>query len=259
MDHERIALGTSVVREAGSCIKALFEKGVQTREKDGPLNLVTQADLRAEALITSGILGKFPHDTIMAEEGSSVLGSTGVRWIVDPLDGTTNFAHGLPHFAVSLALEIENEIVAGWVFEPIRGEMFHAQLGQGCTLNGKPISVTKRSCLSDCLTVSGFSYDRRQRVDVLLDRVKRALMVTRGFRRFGSASLDMAYVAAGRFDIYWEDGLQVWDLAGGSIIVTEAGGALCSLDGSPFDLNSGEVIAAHGPIALEFVAALAKP
>lgn len=244
MDEQRLALGTQLVNQAGSALRLAFHQPREIRFKSD-INLVTSADEAAEKTLVEGILGPFPSDSVLAEEGSSVAGTSAFRWIIDPLDGTTNFAQGIPHFGVSVALEEAGRLIAGWVLDPMRQELFTAFAGQGARLNGSAIRVGSGDALSQCVCVSGFPYDRRERLEILMGRVQRALRYTRGFRRYGAASLDLAYVAAGRFDLYWEDGLSPWDLAAGVLLVREAGGHVCDLNGDPFDLDRGEVLAGN--------------
>ena len=223
-------------------------KNLNVQTKSGELDLVTEADKAAESCVVEALEQYFPSDGILAEEGSRREGSSGFRWIIDPLDGTTNFAHAMPHFAVSIGLTYENEVVAGVVFDPFKNEFFEAYLGRGAKLNGKPIRVSKQARLVQALCATGFSYDRRERMDDLLNRVRAILTHCQGMRRLGSAALDMAYVAAGRFDIFVEDGLNAWDVAGGHLLVKEAGGVITNFDGSPHLLESGQVVACNADL-----------
>lgn len=254
----RRALLTEVSKEAGACLRRYFDTDVAVYKKQGELDLVTEADQNTERLIVDAITKTFPQDAIIAEEGGSKEGSGGFQWIIDPLDGTTNFAHTLPQFCVSIALAHQGEIVSGVVYDPIKEEYFEAHKGQGATLNGKPISVANRQELGEALGVTGFSYDRRTRMDELLDRARRILMHCQGFRRLGSAALDLAYIACGRYDVFLEDGLNAWDIAAGQLLVAEAGGVVSLLNGSPLDVHAGQVMAANPhlhPQALEHLVA----
>jgi len=233
-----------LAREAGACLREHFGREADVRKK-GELDLVTQADEAAEALVVAGIAAAFPHDSILAEEGSRRDGDSGWRWIIDPLDGTTNFAHRFPHFSVSIALERDGRVTDGIVYDPIKEEWFEAHAGEGATRNGEPIRVAARDDLGEALAVTGFSYDRRQRLPQLLNRVARMLSHCQGFRRLGSAALDLAYIACGRYDVFLEDGLNAWDIAAGQLLVAEAGGAVCLLDGSPLDLRRGQILATN--------------
>ena len=238
----RKLLMKKVAAGAGECLLRHFRTGVAVRKK-GALDLVTAADEAAEKIVIEGIRNHFPDDHILAEESGSHSGSTEYQWIVDPLDGTTNFTHGFPHFSVSIGLAKAGEVVAGIVFDPVKDEWFEAHLGEGATLNGRPIAVSGETNMGEALGVTGFSYDRRDRKNELLDRVSDFLQHARGLRRLGSAALDLCYIASGRFDFYVEDGLNPWDIAAGSLIVTEAGGRLAGIGGAPFDLYEGKVIA----------------
>ena len=233
-----------VAREAGACLRHFFRKDLHIRKKS-ELDLVTLADETAEKLVLNGIREFYPEDAVIAEESGNHKGSSHFQWIIDPLDGTTNFAHGFPHFAVSIALLEEGRVIEGVVYDPVKEEYFHGRLGHGASLNGAPIRVGGCQTLADALAVTGFSYDRRQRLPELLDRVRRMLSHCRGFRRLGSAALDLAYVACGRFDLYLEDGLHPWDIAAGRLLVTEAGGYIADFSGGPLDPFACEVVAAN--------------
>lgn len=241
---QRRDLLEQISREAGACLRSFHVSGFEVRKKS-ELDLITVADETSEKIVVQALRQAFPEDAILAEEGSSCAGSSGYQWIIDPLDGTTNFTHGFPQFCVSIALAYQGQVISGAVFDPIKDEMFLAHRGEGASLNGKAIRIGAHTQLSECLVVTGFSYDRRQRLDELLDRVRRILTHCQGMRRLGSAALDLAYVACGRFDVYLEDGLHAWDIAAGQLIVCEAGGRVSMLDGSPYDLNGKEVMAAN--------------
>ena len=244
MNISRSELMEQLGLEAGARLKDFFGKGIEIKKK-GVLDLVTLADETAEKLVVDGILAHFPQDAILAEEGGAREGSNAYQWIIDPLDGTTNFAHSFPHFSVSIALARDNQIIAGLVYDPMKNEMFKAQLGQGATLNGNPISVGIKRDLGESLGVTGFSYDRRERMDFLLDRVRMILNNCQGLRRLGSAALDLAYIASGRFDVFVEDGLNAWDMAAGALLVTEAGGSISMLNGDHWNVHGHEVLACN--------------
>jgi myo-inositol-1(or 4)-monophosphatase len=244
MSGTRVELLKTVSRAAGRCLQNHFGGELNIRKK-GELDLVTAADEAAEKLIVAQIASQFPADAVIAEEGSSRDGNSGYAWIVDPLDGTTNFAHQFPHFSVSIALSRDERVVAGVVYDPMKDEFFFAQAGGGAFLNGQPMRVADRQHLSEAMAVTGFSYDRRQRMPELLGRVERILQHCQGFRRLGSAALDLAYVACGRFDLFLEDGLHAWDMAAGLLLVTEAGGLCTNLDGSQHRLFGDQVLATN--------------
>jgi len=255
---EREELLQHIGLEAGACLKRYFGTALEVRLK-GESNLVTAADEAAEALIVGEIRRHFPQDEILAEEGGRTGAAGDYQWIIDPLDGTTNFAHNFPHFSVSIALAHLGRVTAGLVYDPIKDECFQAQLGRGATLNGDPIAVARRASLADALAATGFSYDRRQRMDLLLQRVRRILTCCQGLRRLGSAALDLAYVACGRFDLFLEDGLNAWDIAAGQLLVTEAGGITCGLDGELLDLFGGHILATNQALHAEALLQLAEP
>lgn len=236
-----------VAQAACKCLTAYFGKELEITHK-GAIDLVTQADKDTELIVVETLKKQFPDDGILAEEGSGCIGKNQWQWIVDPLDGTTNFASGLPHFGVSIALAHSEQLQAGIVWDPIKNECFEAVRHQGATLNGAPIQVKKERLLANALTATGFPYNRRERLPELLARTGRILEQTRGLRRLGSAALDLAYVAAGRFDVFLEDGLNPWDMAAGILLVVEAGGQVTGFDGEPVILSRGDVIACHGAL-----------
>lgn len=236
------------VRDAG---RILLEKlGRVNISKKGEINLVTEADLASEALIIERIRSHYPRHSILAEEaGDAVVIGDGSssKWIIDPLDGTTNYAHGYPCFCVTIALEHEGEIVLGVTFDPTRDELFAAEKGRGATLNGKPIRVSNAETLRDSLIVTGFPYDFKTKPQ-FVKHFTDFLMESRGVRRDGSAAIDLAYVACGRFDGFWEEGLNPWDVAAGKLLVEEAGGVVSYYDGSPFSIYTPPILASNGTI-----------
>ena len=258
MSDQRYEFAMTVAREAGAVLRKYFGKRLDIRKK-GKLDLVTQADMEAEQLVTQRIVEAFGDDGILGEEGSQRQGVSGYHWVIDPLDGTTNFAHQLPQFCVSIGLEYQGQVIAGVLYDPIKEELFDARSGGGARLNGQPIQVGGRSSLNEALVVTGYSYDRRERIDQLLDRTRRILLNAQGLRRLGSAALDLAYVACGRFDVFIEDGLSAWDIAAGQLLVQEAGGTVSNLAGEPLDIRGGSVLACNGalrPAALQHLCGL---
>jgi myo-inositol-1(or 4)-monophosphatase len=203
---------------------------------------VTEVDREAEAAVVAVLRRRAPGHAILAEEGSGGGDST-YRWIVDPLDGTTNFLHGVPTFAVSVGLEDEQGLVAGCVFDPSRGESFHAHRGGGAFLNGEPIACTELDHLDAALIATGFPFREMDRLPAYLTAFERFVRSTSGLRRAGSASLDLVYTACGRYDGFFEVGLSPWDLAGGAIVVMEAGGLVTDVHGGPGFLANGAVVA----------------
>jgi myo-inositol-1(or 4)-monophosphatase len=205
-------------------------------------------DARAEALVLDRLAQAFPADAVLAEEGGARSGTSGRRWIIDPLDGTTNYAHGVPMYAVSIALEHAGEVVLGVIFDPSHDELFVAERGAGASLNGRPLAVSSAAVLDEGLLATGFPYDIRDTRDTNLSEYAAFSLRTRGVRRMGSAALDLAYVAAGRLDGYWELRLGPWDAAAGALLVEEAGGRITNLDGGRLDLEAPSVVASNGLI-----------
>jgi myo-inositol-1(or 4)-monophosphatase len=214
--------------------------------KGAPTNLVTEMDQRAEAEILGRLRGAFPDDAILSEETGAAAGHSGRRWIVDPLDGTTNYAHGLPLFGVSIALEAEGRIALGVVYDPSRDELFVAERGGGATVNEAPIRVSTTASLDESLLTTGFPYNIRETRDTNLPEYAAFSVRVRAVRRLGSAVLDLAWVACGRFDAFWELHLGAWDVAAGSVLVEEAGGVITGIDGGPLDIDAPTLIASNG-------------
>jgi myo-inositol-1(or 4)-monophosphatase len=220
---------------------------IQHKDKD-VLNLVTDADRRAEQAIVDLLRATYPSHRILAEErGASGVGSD-YRWVIDPLDGTTNFAHGFPVYCVSIALEYRGEIILGVVRDGTRDELFVAEAGHGAFLNDAPLRVSKVARLSQALLVTGFAYDILENPQNNLDHFSRFSLCAQGVRRTGSAALDLCYVAAGRFDGFWELKLNPWDMAAGSLMVTEAGGRMSNFKGDGFSIYGGEMVGSNGLI-----------
>jgi len=239
---------SAIAREAGALLLQYFHQGLKIEYK-GDADLVTAADRASEALIRERIKQRFPsHDVLGEEQGLTDLGGD-YRWYVDPLDGTTNFAHGYPVFGVSMALERrlngDGKRIAGVVYDPTRDELFTAELGKGAQLNGKPIHVSKAAQLKECLVATGFPSHKRHK-NPNIHFYHQITLRTHGVRRAGSAALDLCNVACGRFDGFWEFNLNPWDTAAGVLIVEEAGGKASRFDGSPFLLDSKETLASNG-------------
>lgn len=219
--------------------------------KGASTDLVTEYDRRAEDLIVAGLRARYPHHRILAEEGGEHQQGAdrlGPCWIVDPLDGTTNFAHGLPFFAVSIACAVADETRVGVVLAPVLGWRFVAVRGGGARLNGQPIAVSKTASLDRAMLSTGFPYDRRTSAENNLAQFVAFKRRAQGIRRFGSAALDLSLVAAGRFDGYWEMKLKPWDIAAGLLLCEEAGAALSDWRGGAVNLYRGEVLATNGPL-----------
>ena len=220
--------------------------------KKGPADFVTTADKKAEEVLVAGLTKARPRFGFLLEEGGKIEGAdTSNRWIIDPLDGTTNFLHGIPHFSISIALERDGEPVAGVIYEPITDQMFWAEKGQGAYLNGRRIRVSARRRPEESLFATGIPFAGKQDNDRFLSQLKAVMAVSAGVRRFGSAALDLAYVAAGRYEGFWGFGLHPWDIAAGIVLVREAGGFVTDIGGGGM-MESGEILAAndslHGPL-----------
>jgi myo-inositol-1(or 4)-monophosphatase len=217
----------------------------------GDIDLVTEADIAAERLIVERIRSYHPRHAILTEESGDVVSlgdaGSGYKWVIDPLDGTTNYAHGYPVFCVSIALEHEGSVVLGVVYDPTRDELFAAERGGGATLNGRSLRVSETGELNGALLCTGFPYDVRDRGD-FARHFRNFIMRAQSVRRDGAAALDLAYVAAGRFDAFYEEGLRPWDVAAGVLLVEEAGGRVTHYDGSPFRIYTPPIVASNGLI-----------
>jgi myo-inositol-1(or 4)-monophosphatase len=217
-------------------------------EHKGNVDLVTEIDLRCEKFIVEEIQKAFPDDSIMAEEKNSIKGTNDRLWIIDPLDGTTNFAHKYPFFAVSIALQIAEEITYGVVYNPLLNELFFAEKGKGACLNFNEISVSKTSEISNALIATGFPYDRWKNSDLYLDEMQKFVKICQGVRREGSAAIDLCYVACGRVDGYFERKLKPWDMAAGQLIVKEAGGTVSTYSNDEWNYNSESILASNSKL-----------
>ena len=242
-------VAVQTARDAGAILREKL--GTVAIEYKGNVDLVTDADRASEQLIASRISGAFPDHRIIGEEGIAKLAGAGddaaFTWVVDPLDGTTNFAHGYPHFAVSIALAHEGTVILGVVYDPMRDELFLAERGQGATLNGVRIQVSRTVELIRSLLATGFSYDLAERSGQF--KIWGALQAgTQGIRRDGAAALNLSYVAAGRLDAFWEKPLQPWDMAAAALIVEEAGGVVTDYTGGPFNPFGDGVTAGNAAI-----------
>ena len=213
-----------------------------TIEHKGRIDLVTNMDCQIQERIVAEIERAWPGHSILAEEACTKKGDTEYMWIIDPIDGTTNFIHHLPFFCVSIALTKAGQPFIGVCHNPISGDIFHAQVGQGAYQNGRRIMVSSTEKLLNSLVATGFPYTQGN-LDAIIARLSCVLSRAQGIRRLGSAELDLCYVAAGAFDAFWEEGLKPWDMAAGVTILKEAGGMITSLDGSPFDLYRGDILA----------------
>jgi len=239
------------LRKSGHLIKKSIS-GAKTVDFKNEINLVTQIDKKSESLIVSMIKKAFPDHSILAEE-SSPEGESPLKWIIDPLDGTTNFVHSFPVCVPSIALEKNGEVVLGGVYDPFRDELFFAEKGKGAYLNKKPISVSTVSSLKDSMLGTGFPYDRRKNADYYLEIYKRFMIKAHGIRRVGAAALDLCYLACGRYDGFWELKLSPWDVAAGSLIIEEAGGKITDFSGNPYDIYGIETAASNSSLHSEIL------
>jgi myo-inositol-1(or 4)-monophosphatase len=255
--HADIGNFMSVAWEAANAAGAIIRENWQqpkTIDYKGAIDLVTSVDRECERQIVDVIRRNFPDHSILAEEETDVYGAQNhYRWIIDPLDGTTNFVHSYPQFSVSIALEQNGGVIVGLVYDPIRNECFKAGLGQGATLDGGPIRTSIANELDKSLLATGFPYDHRDFADFYLSYFKAFMIRCQGIRRGGSAALDLCYVACGRLDGFWELKLKPWDIAAGALIVTEAGGKLSDFSGKPFSIRGQETLATNGLIHDEMV------
>jgi len=247
-----------IARQAGALLRKFYEKGVSTEYK-GDVDIVTEADRASEQLIREKLKAAFPTHGVYGEEGTRDQLESEYRWYVDPLDGTTNFAHGFPAFCVVLGLEhrpaglaadADGEMVAGVIYDPLRNEMFSAERGKGAFLNGRAIHVSKTKTLQESLTATGFPSHKRH-TSPNIHFYQQITLRSHGVRRAGSAALDLAYVACGRLDGFWEFNLNPWDTSAGVLLVAEAGGMVTHFDGGKFTLDSREVLATNGLILPE--------
>jgi myo-inositol-1(or 4)-monophosphatase len=244
-----------IAREASALIAEYAQRQLGFDLK-GEHDLVTEADRASEKLIVERIRGAFPSHHIVAEEGGSHEGTSEYRWYVDPLDGTTNFAHGFPVYNVNIALERAGELIAGVTADPTRDEIFTAERGAGAFLNGRRIHVSKAARLTDSLAGTGFPSRKRHR-NVNIHFFHQISMSTHGVRRAGAAALDLAYVACGRLDLFWEFNLNPWDMAAGVLMIREAGGVVSDMRGAPFDMRGENVFADNGLVHEECMALFA--
>ena len=245
-----LATAVEIVTRAGAIHLARRESGFRVSKKS-ETDLVTEVDLECERMCREVIAERFPDHDVLAEElgtGTSAAQSSRWRWVFDPLDGTTNYAHGLPIFCASLGLEIDGRTDAGAVYDPTRRELFTAERGEGAYLNGKRLRVSDTALLTDGLAVTGFPYNVRREAGDLVELFGAMLGRARAVRRLGSAALDLCYVAAGRFEVFWEQRLKPWDVSAGALIVEEAGGCVTGMDGSPFDVSAAHLVASNGRV-----------
>jgi myo-inositol-1(or 4)-monophosphatase len=250
VSRDALLLTTAIeaVVHAGDAMMRRFGRDVRI-DKKGAIDLVTEVDVAIERTFRDMVARRFPSHAVLAEElggGSST--PAGPCWVFDPIDGTTNFAHGLPIFCASLALEIDGVAQVAAVYDPTRQELFTGERGRGAFLNGRPIRVSSANVLVDAMLVTGFPYDVHDRVEEIVGLFGAFVGQARAVRRLGSAAIDLCYVAAGRMDGFWESDLKAWDIAAGALLVSEAGGRVTSLEGGPFTSRGQHVLASNGVI-----------
>jgi len=254
---KELDIARRAAREAGEILLRKLGR-INRISKKGEIDLVTEADLASEEAIVGIIREHFPRDSILTEESGEYRNRPDRVWLVDPLDGTTNFAHGFPFFALSLALEVKGDLVVGIVYNPRMNEFFEALKGGGAFLNGRPVHVSPTKTLNEALCATGFPYDIRERPKEILSRFREMIIRAQGLRRPGSAALDLCYVAAGIFDAFWEEGLKPWDTAAGALILNEAGGRTTDFKGRPFTPYMDTVAATNGLLHQEMLSALER-
>ena len=251
--HEFLSVAWQAANAAGEIMRANWQQPKHIDYK-GAIDLVTSVDRESERKIVEILQGNFPAHSILAEEETNIdAAQSEYRWIVDPLDGTTNFTHGYPQFCVSIALEQNGEVIVGLVYDPLRRECFRAVRDQGATLNGHQIHASTVNELDKALIATGFPYDHREHADYYLSYFKAFMTRCQGIRRNGAAALDLCYVACGRLDGFWELKLKPWDTAAGALIVAEAGGKLSDFCGAPLLISGNETLAANAHLHDEMV------
>jgi myo-inositol-1(or 4)-monophosphatase len=257
-DPAFLATAVEIVLRAGGIHLDGLQSGFNVSKK-GAIDLVTEVDLECERMCRAVVRERFPDHAVLAEEfGATDAGTAPSRWcwVFDPLDGTTNYAHGLPVFCASLGLQIDGRTDVGAIYDPTRRELFTAERGQGAYLNGRALKTSEAATLLDALLVTGFPYDVHENPGRLVELFSAFLGRAQAVRRFGSAAIDLCYVAAGRFDGFWEQRLKPWDVAAGALVVEEAGGRITGMDGSPFDPAAAHLVASNGRIHEEMLAVI---
>lgn len=240
-------VGIGAAYKGAGALLSFFQSDMTVSRK-GEKDLVTDADTASERAILDTLAYRFPEHAVLAEESGQTDGTGHCQWIIDPLDGTTNFAHGLGLFSVSIAFAVDGEVMVGVVLNPRTGELFAAVKDQPATLNGTPIHVSQTRDIADALLVTGFPYDFQTHLNELLERFQTCLQAAQGVRRLGSAALDLCYIACGRFDGYWEQNLKKWDTAAGMLIARQAGAMVSDFSGNPYAPGDRELLATNGLI-----------
>ncbi|MBI3794852.1 MAG: inositol monophosphatase [Nitrospinae bacterium] len=257
--EKALEFAVEIARSAGKVQKDNYEKRGLVVHHKGLINLVTEVDLECEKLIVSAISKKYPGHDILAEEGTDVKSDSGYAWYIDPLDGTTNYAHGFPVFAPSVALAYKGEPLVGAVYDPLRDEMFSGIKGGGAFLNGNRLAVSKVDNIDGALLGTGFPYDLRTNKANNIENFNNAAMHCQAVRRAGAAALDLCYVACGRFEGFWEQWLYAWDMAAGALFVAEAGGVVTNMKGKPLDLFGKTICAGNPAIHPKLLSLLTGP
>lgn len=254
-----LQIAKKLAHDAGKLAMQMQEDGFKIETKGNHTNMVTEADKACEKLIIKTIKQNFPDHEILGEESGKTAGKGKFKWIIDPIDGTTNFAHGMPIFGISIAVIEDGRPIIGVVEVPGTGETFWAQKGKGAFLNEKPLKVSQANKVSNALLSTGFPYLREgARYDMAMKLFEEFYQPCHGIRRLGAASIDLCYVAAGRYDGYWEYGLKPWDIAAGKIIIEEAGGLVTNMDGSKLDPKKEAILATNGHIHQEMLATIKR-
>jgi myo-inositol-1(or 4)-monophosphatase len=253
-----LSLAIEAARHAGFFLKENISNITTIEEKSTEINLVTDIDKRSEKMIIEMIKDRFPDHEIIAEESGATTGSSDYRWIIDPLDGTTNYTHGLPLFCVSIGVEYKSELIAGAIYDPMRDELYSAEKGSGAFLNGKQIHVSSEARLIRSLLITGFPYNIQENPNHALEHFNNFTYEAQGIRRLGSAAIDMAYVACGRADGFWEVQLHPWDMAAAIVLIREAGGQVTDFSGKPMDVYTPNIVASNGKVHAELLRVLSK-
>jgi myo-inositol-1(or 4)-monophosphatase len=260
MEIDMLDIAVACAKHAGEILLRNLDKPRSIQRKDSQdTNLVTETDKEVEDYIIGVITREFPDHGIVAEESGMRAAASEYRWIIDPLDGTTNYAHRLPLFCTSIGLEHRGELILGVVYDPTRDELYSAHKGSGAFLNGQRLKVSQTRLLGESLLVTGFPYDVRSNPHGVVEHFKSFLVKTRAVRRLGSAAIDFCYVAAGRFDGFWEGSLKPWDMAAGALIVQEAGGRFTDYHGKPTSIYNQAMVASNGLIHDQMVEVLGRP
>ena len=256
MDLELIKrIGIAAAYKGGGVLMSYYGKSFRI-DKKGVIDLVTEADTESESVIIETIQNVFTNHTILAEESGLSTGDSDHQWIIDPLDGTTNFAHQIGLFSISIAFALKGETVFGLVLNPLTKELFTAVKGKGASLNGRQIEVSTSMTVSESFLVTGFPYNLRDHFDPLMTRFSKCLKASQGVRRLGSAAIDLCFIACGRFDGFWEQNLKPWDTAAGELIAREAGAIVTDFSNKPFTINKQEILVTNGRIHKEMLSLL---